>query len=81
METLEQNDIVGEAASVDVTSLTAVELWYGQRYHVKFGNMENLEYKIAAMKSAISQMSEYQMGNLDVSFTNMPDQVVYTPFE
>ena len=81
VETLEQNDIVGEAASVDVTSLTAVELWYGQRYHVKFGNMENLEYKIAAMKSAISQMSEYQMGNLDVSFTNMPDQVVYTPFE
>lgn len=81
VSTLERNDIVGEAASVDVTSLSAVELWYGQRYQVKFGDIGNIEHKIAAMKSAISQMSEYQMGNLDVSFTNMPDQVIYTPFE
>ena len=77
---LELNDIVGEAASVDVTNLNAIELWYGRRFQVNLGDNQNLEYKIACMNSAILQLSDYQTGKLDISFTTWADQVGYTPF-
>lgn len=81
LKALELNDIVGEAASVNVTSLNDIELWYGTRYRVRMGGRENLEYKIECMKEAIAKMSDYQMGILDVSFDQWSDKVGYTPFE
>lgn len=80
LASLETNDIVGEVASVDVTSLSNIELWYGQRYQVKVGDSSQMDYKISCMSRAISQLSEYQMGVLDVSFTTWPDQPGFTPF-
>ncbi len=78
---LEANDIVGDAASVDVTSLSAIELWYGTRYQVNLGDSNNVDYKVACMYDVILQLSNYQTGCLDCSFTVMPNDVVYTPFE
>ena len=80
LKALEANDIVGEAASVDVTSLNAIELWYGTRYQVNLGDASNMEYKIACMNQVILQMKDYQTGMLDISFTTWKDQVGYTPF-
>lgn len=80
LKALEENDIVGDAASVDVTRIEDIILWYGTRYQVNLGDSSRLEYKIACMNDAILQMSDYQSGILDVSFTNWPTQVGYTPF-
>ena len=80
LKALEANDIVGEAASVDVSSLEDVTLWYGSRYEVLLGNTEQMEYKIACMNDAILELSEYQSGILDISFTNWKTEVGYTPF-
>jgi len=80
LQQLEANDIVGEAASIDVASLSNIELWYGQRFQVKLGDANNMNIKIAWMKSAVNQRSDYEMGILDVSFTTWPDRVGYTPF-
>lgn len=84
LQALELNDIVGDAASVDVSQLQDIILWYGSQYQVNLGSVSNskydIPYKIAYMKSAISQMSDYQTGILDVSFTTWPDQIGYTPF-
>jgi len=80
LQALEDNDIVGAAASVDVTRLNDIILWYGTRYQVNLGESSNLEYKIACMNDVILQMSDYQSGILDISFTIWPDQVGYTPF-
>lgn len=80
LQALEANDIVGDAASVDVTSLEDVTLWYGSRYEVLLGEAENMEYKIACMNDAILELSEYQSGILDVSFTHWQNEVGYTPF-
>ena len=77
---LEANDIVGEAASVEVTRLDDIILWYGSRYQVNLGDTANMEYKIACMNDAILQLSEYESGILDISFINWPDQVGFTPF-
>ncbi len=80
LQQLEANDIVGEAASIDVSSLSNIELWYGQRFQVKLGDANNMGIKISWMKSAVNQRSDYDMGILDVSFTTWPDRVGYTPF-
>ena len=80
LKALEANDIVGDAASVDVTSLEDVTLWYGSRYEVLLGEAVDMEYKIACMNDAILELSEYQSGILDVSFTHWQNEVGYTPF-
>ena len=80
LQALEENDVVGDAASVDVTRTEDIVLWYGTRYQVNLGDNTRLPYKIACMNDVILQMSDYQSGILDISFTAFPSQVVYTPF-
>lgn len=77
---LEKNELLGVASSVNVSSLQALELWYGTRFQVKLGNSENMDYKLAALKSAVAEMSPYQTGVLDASFTTFPNSVGYMPF-
>ena len=78
---MERNDIVGEVASVNVESLTNIVLWYGARYQVNLGDTNEIEKKISYMKQAVTQLSDYQIGVLDVSFVTWPDQVGFTPAE
>lgn len=80
LQALEANGIVGEIASVDVGRMEDIVLWYGSRYQVNLGNNANLDHKIACMQDVILQMSEWQSGILDVSFTIWPSDVIYTPF-
>lgn len=77
---LEEVGVIGEAASVNVEDLSQIELWYGERYQVKLGDSTQLKYKVQSMKTAIDQMTSYQTGVLDVSFTTWPDEVGYNPF-
>lgn len=85
LDALESNDLVGEAASINVANINDLELWYGTRYRVRLGSINDanrdLDYKITCMKQAIAQLGEYEMGILDVSFTTWADQPGYTPFE
>lgn len=81
LQALEDNDIVGEVASVNVTDLSDMELWYGVRYRVELGDTSRLDYKIACMQDVILQLSDYEMGVLDVSFSIWTDRVEFAPFE
>ena len=81
LQALELNEVVGEAASVDVSDLTRIELWYGTRYQVNLGDVNNMDYKIACLKYTVSSLSDYDSGELDISFTTWPDKVTYSPFE
>ena len=81
LQQLEVNDIVGDAASVDVSQLQDITLWYGTQYQVNLGSIADMDKKIVYMKNAIMQMNDYQTGILDISFTTWPDQVGYTPFD
>ena len=80
LQELELNDIVGDAASVDVSQLQDIILWYGTQYQVNLGDIDRIEMKIPYMKSTIAQMSDYQTGILDISFTTWTNEIGYTPF-
>ena len=84
LQCLEDNGIIGAAASVDVMDLGNLELWYGQQYQVMLGDNTDLTYKIRCMNSAINGengLKEYDSGILDVSFTLKEDQIVYKSFD
>ena len=81
MENLEKCGVIGNAASIDVTRLNNLQLWYEDRYDVSLGDATRLDYKISAMKAAVDKMKTSNRGMLDVSFTIKETEVVYTPFE
>lgn len=80
LQELSTNSISGDIDSVDVTSKTAIELSYDDRFKVNLGDLSQLSYKINALKATVNQMESYESGHLDLSFTNWPDKVGYTPF-
>lgn len=84
LQALERNGVVGEVASIDVTDLDHIWLYYGTRYDVNLGSSNdqehNMDYKIAAMTAAIGELADYETGELDVSFSIWEDKVGYTPF-
>lgn len=83
LQYLEDNVIIGEVASINVDNLTALELWYGQRFLVKLGDTTELGYKIRCMNAAINGedgMKAHDSGILDISFTVSPDSILYSVF-
>ena len=80
LQQLGRSSICGQIDSVDVTTLNAVELWYDGRFQINLGDTSRLEYKIGALKATVDRMETYESGQLDISFTNWPDKVGYTPF-
>ncbi len=80
LQCLEENGVIGQIASVNVSDMTMIELWYEDHYQVLLGDSKNLGYKIQSMVKAIGQQKDYQRGILDVSFTTWGDQVNLSPF-
>lgn len=68
LQALEDNGVIGQIASIDVTNLNDITMEYGQRLHIVLGTSENLAYKVSYMAAAIEQLEEYETGELDVSF-------------
>lgn len=78
---LENNGVMGNVDTVDVTDPGAMSVLYESRYQVSLGDTARLDYKIASMKAAIEKMGQYQSGYLDASFTIWSNEVGYRPFE
>lgn len=80
---LEENGIIGLAASVDVTDMGDLEMWYGQQYRVILGNDSQLLYKISLFKAFLDNpgTDPYEAGEVDLTFTYRPTEMVFTPFE
>lgn len=74
---LERNEILGEAASIHVEDLQNIVLWYGDRYEVRLGDSADMDSKIAAMKSAIRQMGQFQTGILEITFADGKWKPIY----
>lgn len=76
---MESAGIIGEAASVDVSDLSDIQVWYEDRFQVLLGDEMELNYKVRLMKSTMDEMGEYQGGVLDISFSIRPGEAVFTP--
>ena len=81
LQYLEDSGVLGQMASVDVTDISNMEMWLSDRYQILLGDTTQLNRKVKSVTLAIEQLSEYQTGVLDASFTIWPDQVGYTAFD
>ena len=87
LQFMEDNSVIGEAASVDVSDTTSLEMWYSDRFQILLGDESQLAYKITMVNTAINEyMESYDSGVLDASMTIQPDpekeyQIIYTPFD
>ena len=80
LQQLGSSSICAQIDSVDVSKMMTIELWYDDRFQINLGDSARLDYKIGALKATIDRMESYESGHLDISFTNWPDKVGYTPF-
>ena len=78
LQYLEQNDVMGEVVSLDVTDMGSVKMQYGDRFAIQMGDTTDLSYKIEVALAAISQLADHDRGTLDVSFI-VRQEVIYTP--
>ena len=87
LQFLEDRSVLGEIASVDVTDVNDLQMWYGARFQIILGEATQLSYKIGLVKTAVDEyMKTYDSGILDASLTIQPDQnqqyqIIYTPFD
>lgn len=80
---LERRGMLGKAASVNVTDMGNIEMWYGSDYQVLLGDPGEMEKKLGLMHATIQKHEKegsYQSGILDISFTTYPGAVGYTPW-
>ena len=68
LKALEANNLMGEIRQVDVTFLYSITLRYGDRLEIHLGQPENLTYKVNYMAKALTQIADYQIGTLDLTF-------------
>lgn len=68
LKALEANNLMGEIRQVDVTFLYSITLQYEDRLEIRLGQPENLTYKVNYMAQALTQIADYQIGTLDVTF-------------
>ena len=80
LQNLEANGILGKVATVDVTNMGALILWYGTQYQVLLGDRTDLTRKIQAMEGAIVKLGAFDRGILDVRFVISEEDVVHIPF-
>lgn len=76
---LEENEVIGQAASIHVADLGNLELWYGEQYKVLLGDTTQLSYKIKLMNNAIVS-NRPPRGILDATLTVQTDGVIWRKF-
>ncbi len=63
---LEKNEILGTMQYIDVSNLQKIRLWYKNQYSIELGDTQELETKIATVKSAIPQIGSFQTGVMEL---------------
>jgi hypothetical protein len=78
---MEKNGVLGDIATIDVTDMGKIEVWYGSRFQINMGESTEIPKKVFSVVQAIYQLGQYQSGVLDASFTTWPDEVYHRAFD
>ena len=87
MQSLEENGIMGQVVSIDVSDPGDLQMWYEDRFRVLLGNSDRLPEKISQIATAVRDyMASYESGTLDVRQATQKEdgktyEVIYKRFE
>lgn len=60
-------DIAGDVTMIDMSDVTSPAFTYQDRFTVRLGRDENVEYKFSMLQSAVEQLTEQDAGTIDLS--------------
>ena len=79
-EALNNAGLSKQIASVSVPSAYNISLWYGDRFDVKLGTTDQMDYKLEFLKIVVAEQKSYVTGTIDLTFDSgneahvMPDE-------
>ena len=78
LDQVQRRGLAGVIDYIDLTDLSAPVMSYGGRFTVLFGSAETIDYQFGKLVSAVSQLTSYDRGTLDVSGAG--EGVTFSPF-
>lgn len=60
-------EIAGKVTMIDMSDVTSPAFAYDERFTVRLGRDENVEYKFSMLQSAVEQLTEQDTGTIDLS--------------
>ncbi len=67
---IEASGLEREITSVDAPSAGQLSLWYLDRFEVKLGSAERMDYKLEYLKAVIAQEDSYVTGKIDLTLVD-----------
>lgn len=67
MDELDGTGILEHIASINVEKEYDIVVWYDDRYEIRLGGTDQIDYKIRYLCSILDSLSEYQAGTIDLT--------------
>lgn len=75
---LDGTGILDHLASIDVEKEYDILLQYDDRYEIRLGGTDDLEYKIDYLTVILDNLSDFQAGTIDLTFTDSSEARFYS---
>lgn len=67
LELPENVELLKSVSYISLPAAYDIQLQYGSQYTVKLGNLDDMEYKLAALRETLKKLADYQTGTIDIS--------------
>ncbi|MEF9971346.1 MAG: FtsQ-type POTRA domain-containing protein [Oscillospiraceae bacterium] len=67
LSAMERENMIAEVSVIDMSNLANAEFTYQEKFKVKLGKKENLEYKLSLLLAAIKKLGPEETGTFDLS--------------
>lgn len=74
---MDGSGILEHVASINVEKEYDIIVWYEDRYQIKLGGTDELDYKITYLGVILQSLSAYQAGTIDLTFTQSDEARFY----
>jgi cell division protein FtsQ len=64
---MQERDMQGDVYQIDMSNISDATFRYVDRFTVKFGNNENVDYKLDLLLSAVAQLAVGDAGTIDIT--------------
>lgn len=70
LQAIERADLAKNVESVRIPSALNISLQYEDRFDVKLGDVDRIDYKLEYLKAVIAEQKSYVTGTIDLTFNN-----------
>ena len=68
LESLNGTGLLDKISAIDAAKNYDLKFWYEDQYEIRFGTVQELDYKIRYLRAVLEELMEYQTGTIDLTF-------------